>query len=71
MTHIAVCVGCEIEAVVEIQDGEVARIFCDQCGAEQDGEGFSETVKSSMVPVLAGLGQVGKPAGPFRFTACD
>ncbi len=70
MTHQAVCVGCDVKAIVEIQEGEVIRIFCNQCGVEQDGDGFRETVRSSMVPVLAGLGQVGKPAGPFRFTVC-
>ena len=71
MTHKAVCVGCEIEAVVESQDGEVVRVFCDSCGVEEDGAGFREMVKSSMVPVLAGTGEVGISSGPFEFQLCD
>ena len=67
MTHKAVCVGPEIEAVVEIQDGGGVRAVCDSCRVEEDGAGFREMVKSSMVLVLAGIGAVGKPAEPFRF----
>ncbi len=71
MSYKAKCVQCEVDATVEIQDGEVVRVFCDSCGVEEDGAGFREMVKASMIPVLAGIGAVGKPAGPFRFMGCD
>lgn len=71
MAHKAVCIDCKVVAVVAERNGEPVGIVCDQCGAKLDQEGVRELLHATMVPILAGSGEVDKPAGPFRFTTCD